>query len=55
MQNISLPFELFIREGLLQRRQQLEKVSSYHVGLMSGEDSINLWLLDINIYHPKIR
>lgn len=41
MQNISLPFGLFIAEGLLPMRQQLGKLSIYHVGLISGENSLN--------------
>lgn len=41
MQNISLPFGLFIAEGLLPMRQQLGKLSIYHVGLISGENALN--------------
>ena len=54
MQNIALPLRLFIREGLLQMRQQFRRLSVDRVELMHGEDS-NPGLLDIRTYLPKIR
>lgn len=54
MQNIALPLELFIGEGLLQMQQQLGRFSVDHVEFMHGKDS-NSGLLDIRIHLPKIR